>query len=69
LIFKAAGSWDDLRAAGGPGGVACPLCGGGCELNFEVLQAMTMMNLKIFHQKDKDGACHCTMLRTESVEA
>jgi ankyrin repeat protein len=24
--------------------------------NFEVLQAMTMMNLKIFHQKDKDGA-------------
>jgi hypothetical protein len=25
------------------------------EPNFEVLQAMTMMNLKIFHQKDKDA--------------
>jgi ankyrin repeat protein len=26
------------------------------EPNFEVLQAMTMMNLRLFHQKDKDGA-------------
>jgi ankyrin repeat protein len=26
------------------------------EPNFEVLQAMTMMNLKIFIRRDKDGA-------------
>jgi hypothetical protein len=40
------------------------------EPNFEVLQAMTMMNLKIFHQKTRMVLCHCTMLRaTESVEA
>jgi hypothetical protein len=39
------------------------------EPNFEVLQAMTMMNLKIFHQKTRMVLCHCMLRATESVEA